>query len=51
MEEAYKLQVPTIVDIGIGSNWLEAHWYTRMIITYFYIIAYHKYFFYVQFLR
>ena len=25
MEEAYKLKVPTIVDIGIGNNWLEAH--------------------------
>jgi DNA polymerase-1 len=25
MEEAFKLKVPTIVDIGIGDNWLEAH--------------------------
>jgi DNA polymerase-1 len=25
MEEAYKLNVPLVVDIGIGKNWLEAH--------------------------
>ncbi len=25
MEEAFELKVPLIVDIGIGSNWLEAH--------------------------
>lgn len=25
MEEAFQLKVPLIVDIGIGSNWLEAH--------------------------
>ena len=25
MEEAFLLKVPTIVDIGIGDNWLEAH--------------------------
>lgn len=25
MEEAFILKVPTIVDIGIGDNWLEAH--------------------------
>jgi DNA polymerase I len=25
MEEAFILNVPTIVDIGIGDNWLEAH--------------------------
>jgi DNA polymerase I len=25
MENAYKLKVPLIVDIGIGNNWLEAH--------------------------
>jgi len=25
MENAYKLKVPLIVDIGIGENWLEAH--------------------------
>ena len=25
MQNAYKLSVPLIVDIGFGSNWLEAH--------------------------
>ena len=25
MENAFKLGVPLVVDIGIGSNWLEAH--------------------------
>ena len=25
MENAFKLDVPLVVDIGIGSNWLEAH--------------------------
>ncbi len=25
MEEAFLLKVPTIVDIGVGNNWLEAH--------------------------
>lgn len=25
MEEAFILTVPTVVDIGIGNNWLEAH--------------------------
>jgi len=25
MENAYKLKVPLIVDIGVGKNWLEAH--------------------------
>jgi DNA polymerase-1 len=25
MENAYKLDVPLIVDIGIGNNWMEAH--------------------------
>jgi len=25
MENAYKLKVPLIVDLGIGQNWLEAH--------------------------
>ena len=25
MEKAYKLQVPLVVDVGTGNNWLEAH--------------------------
>lgn len=25
MENAYKLSIPLIVDVGIGENWLEAH--------------------------
>ena len=25
MENAYKLKVPLVVDLGIGNNWLEAH--------------------------
>ncbi len=25
MEEAFILRVPTVVDIGVGDNWLEAH--------------------------
>ena len=25
MEQAYKLQVPLVVDVGTGNNWLEAH--------------------------
>jgi len=25
MENAYKLKIPLIVEIGIGNNWLEAH--------------------------
>ncbi len=25
MENAYQLNVPLVVDIGIGDNWLQAH--------------------------
>ena len=25
MENAYKLTVPLVVDLGVGENWLEAH--------------------------
>ena len=25
MEQAYVLQVPLVVDVGTGMNWLEAH--------------------------
>ena len=25
MENAFSLDVPLVVDIGIGNNWLEAH--------------------------
>lgn len=25
MEEAYQLEVPLVVDMGLGANWLEAH--------------------------
>ena len=25
MENAFNLDVPLVVDIGIGTNWLEAH--------------------------
>ena len=25
MQQAYKLSVPLIVEIGTGNNWLEAH--------------------------
>ena len=25
MENAFKLDVPSLVDLGMGKNWLEAH--------------------------
>jgi DNA polymerase-1 len=25
MENAFSLDVPLVVDMGIGTNWLEAH--------------------------
>ncbi|MBT8270186.1 MAG: hypothetical protein HKO96_03565, partial [Flavobacteriaceae bacterium] len=25
MENAFELKVPLVVDIGVGTNWLEAH--------------------------
>ncbi len=25
MENAFSLDVPLVVDIGVGNNWLEAH--------------------------
>jgi len=25
MEQAYKMSIPLIVDLGEGRNWLEAH--------------------------
>ena len=25
MENAFKLDVPLVVDLGMGKNWLEAH--------------------------
>jgi DNA polymerase-1 len=25
MENAYKMSIPLIVDLGEGDNWLEAH--------------------------
>jgi len=25
MENAYKLSIPLVVDLGEGNNWLEAH--------------------------
>jgi DNA polymerase-1 len=25
MENAFKIDVPLLVDIGVGANWLEAH--------------------------
>jgi DNA polymerase-1 len=25
MENAFSLDVPLVVDLGVGNNWLEAH--------------------------
>jgi len=25
MEQAFKLDIPLKVDVGVGANWLEAH--------------------------
>ena len=25
MEQAIKLDVPLVIDMGVGKNWLEAH--------------------------
>jgi hypothetical protein len=27
MESAFSLNVPLAVDIGLGDNWYEAHWF------------------------
>jgi DNA polymerase-1 len=27
MENAFPMSVPLDVEIGIGENWLEAHWF------------------------
>ena len=26
MENAFKTKVPLLVEVGVGDNWLEAHW-------------------------
>jgi DNA polymerase I-like protein with 3'-5' exonuclease and polymerase domains len=31
MQQAYPLAVPLVVDVGQGSNWLEAHWFSPII--------------------
>jgi hypothetical protein len=36
MEQAYALKVPLVVDVGIGMNWLEAHWFLFLVCFLFY---------------